>query len=83
MTPNGVRFYSRVGRFFVAWILRERRSMANNKDKKTSEEVIISTDDTGAQLYLSEKAASRAAWILTGALALLSMPVIILAFMMI
>ena len=48
-----------------------------------SDEVIICTDDTGMQLYLSEKAANRLAWILTGVFILLSLPVFILAFVMI
>ena len=57
--------------------------MAKDKDKKSSDEVIMVTDDAGMQLYLSEKAANRLSWILTGIMLLLSMPVIILAFMMV
>ena len=55
--------------------------MTNDKDKKDSADVIMCTDDAGMQLYLSEKAANRLSWILTGVLILISMPVFILAFM--
>ena len=55
--------------------------MAQDKDNKSNDEVIICTDDTGMQLYLSEKAANRLSWILTGICIVLSLPVIILAFM--
>ncbi|MBP3898653.1 MAG: hypothetical protein J6D57_12580 [Mogibacterium sp.] len=58
--------------------------MTKDNDKKTKEpndEVIIVTDDAGMQLYLSEKAANRLSWILTGIMAALCLPVIILAFM--
>ena len=41
------------------------------------------SDEAGMQLYLSEKAANRLSWILTGVMILISLPVIILAFMMI
>ena len=51
------------------------------KDKE-NDEVIMVTDEAGMQLYLSEKAANRLSWILTGIMILISMPVIILAFMM-
>ena len=57
--------------------------MTNSKDKKNKDEVIMCTDETGVQLYLSEKAANRLSWILTGICAVLSLPVIILAFMVI
>ena len=57
--------------------------MTNSKDRKTKDEVIMCTDETGMQLYLSEKAANRLSWILTGICLVLSMPVIILAFMVI
>ena len=50
---------------------------------KANDDVIICTDDAGMQLYLSEKAANRLSWILTGVMILISLPVIILAFMMI
>ena len=54
------------------------------KDKnKENDDVIICTDEAGVQLYLSERAANRLSWILTGIMVLISMPVIILAFMMI
>lgn len=52
-----------------------------DKHEKTNDEVIMVTDDTGMQLYLSEKAANRLSWILTGLFALISLPVLILAFM--
>ena len=52
-----------------------------DKHEKTNDEVIMVTDDTGMQLYLSEKAANRLSWILTGLFALISLPVFILAFM--
>ena len=55
--------------------------MTKDKDKKPNDEVIICTDETGMQLYLSEKAANRLSWILTGVIILISLPVIILAFM--
>ena len=55
----------------------------NKKTKEPNDEVIIVSDDAGMQLYLSEKAANRLSWILTGICVVLSLPVIILAFMMI
>ena len=55
--------------------------MTKDKDKKPNDEVIICTDETGMPLYLSEKAANRLSWILTGVMILISLPVIILAFM--
>ena len=55
--------------------------MTKDKDNKPNDEVIICTDDAGMQLYLSEKAANRLSWILTGIMVVLSLPVIILAFM--
>ena len=55
--------------------------MTKPKDNKTNDEVIMCTDETGVQLYLSEKAANRLSWILTGIMVVLSLPVIILAFM--
>ena len=55
--------------------------MTKDKEKKPNDEVIICTDETGMQLYLSEKAANRLSWILTGVMILISLPVIILAFM--
>ena len=51
------------------------------KDNKANDDVIMCTDETGMQLYLSEKAANRLSWILTGVMVVLSLPVIILAFM--
>lgn len=53
--------------------------MTKDKDNKTNDEVSIVTDDAGMQLYLSEKTASRLSWILTGFMVLISLPVIILA----
>jgi len=53
----------------------------NKKTKEPNDEVIIVSDDAGMQLYLSEKAANRLSWILTGICVVLSLPVIILAFM--
>ena len=55
--------------------------MPNDKDRKDAADVIMCTDETGMQLYLSEKAANRLSWILTGVLILISMPVFILALM--
>ena len=55
--------------------------MTKTKEDKANDEVIIWTDDAGMQLYLSEKAANRLSWILTGVCIVLSLPVIILAFM--
>ncbi len=57
--------------------------MTKDKDNKANDDVIICTDEVGMQLYLSEKAANRLSWILTGVMILISLPVIILAFMMI
>ena len=54
--------------------------MAKTKDNNPSDDMIICTDETGMQLYLSEKAANRLSWILTGVMILISLPVIILAF---
>ena len=56
--------------------------MTNGKYKnKENDDVISCTDEAGMQLYLSEKAANRLSWILTGVMILISLPVIILAFM--
>ena len=54
--------------------------MIRKHENKTDDEVIICTDETGMKLYLSEKAANRLSWILTGVMILISLPVIILAF---
>ena len=62
---------------------RKGNHMTKEKDNKANDDVIICTDEAGMQLYLSEKAANRLSWILTGVMILISMPVIILAFMMI
>ena len=53
--------------------------MTQNKPNKTNDDVIMVTDETGVQLYLSDKAANTLAWFFTGVIALLSLPVIILA----
>ena len=55
--------------------------MTKDKDNKPNDEVIIVSDEAGMQLYLSEKASNRLSWILTGIMAALCLPVIILAFM--
>ena len=55
--------------------------MKQDKDNQTQNEVIIVSDEAGMQLSLSEKAANRLSWIITGILALISLPVFILAFM--
>ena len=55
--------------------------MTNDKDRNDNPDVIMCTDEAGMQLYLSEKAANRLSWILTGVLILISMPMFILAFM--
>ena len=57
--------------------------MMKDKNNSMTDDVIICTDDAGMKLYLSEKAANRLSWILTGIMILISLPVIILAFMMI
>ena len=57
--------------------------MTKDKDNKPNDEVALITDNAGMQLYLSEKAANRLSWLLTGIMVLISLPVIILAFMMI
>ena len=67
--------------FFFCPKLQERSHMTNDKDNNSNPDVIMCTDDAGMQLYLSEKAANRLSWILTGVLILISMPVFILAFM--
>ncbi len=57
--------------------------MTKTKENKPGDDVIMCADETGMQLYLSERAANRLSWILTGICAVLSLPVIILAFMVI
>ena len=69
--------------FFHARICGKGTYMTKDKDNKPNDDVIICTDEAGMQLYLSEKAANRLSWILTGVMILISLPVIILAFMMI
>lgn len=61
---------------------RKENAMKQDKDKQNQTEVIIVGDDAGMQLYLSEKAANRLSWVLTGIFALISLPVFILAFML-
>ena len=70
-----------MGAFFGVRICGKGKNMTKPKDNKPNDEVIICTDDAGMQLYLSEKAANRLSWILTGLCVVLSLPVIILAFM--
>ena len=70
-----------MGAFLRVWICGKGKRMTKTKDNKPNDEVIICTDDAGMQLYLSEKAANRLSWILTGLCVVLSLPVIILAFM--
>ena len=67
--------------FFHARICGKGTYMTKDKDNKANDDVIICTDEAGMQLYLSEKAANRLSWILTGVMILISLPVIILAFM--
>ena len=69
--------------FFHARICGKGTYMTKDKDNKPNDDVIICTDEAGMQLYLSEKVANRLSWILTGVMILISLPVIILAFMMI
>lgn len=54
----------------------------NKESDNKNNEVIMCTDETGMQLYLSEKAANRLSWILTGVMVVLSLPVFILALVM-
>jgi|GEM_PF-2019027 len=61
---------------------RKENAMKQDKDKQNLAEVIIVSDDAGMQLYLSEKAANRLSWVLTCIFALISLPVFILAFML-
>ena len=79
----GVQFRNELSAFFMPRFCGKGTYMTKNKDNKSNDDVIICTDDAGMQLYLSEKAANRLSWILTGVMILISLPVIILAFMMI
>jgi len=54
--------------------------MTKDKTKAKDNETIMVTDETGVQLYLSDRAANRLSWFLTGILGILTLPVIILAF---
>ena len=60
--------------------MRERSFM---KDAKDNEETIIchGAGDNSIYVALSEEAASRIAWVLTGAIGILTLPFIILAVM--
>ena len=51
------------------------------KETKANEETIICrcTDEPGIYVALSEEAASRIAWVLTGAIGILTLPFIFLA----
>ena len=51
------------------------------KEKRENEETIICRCDDGIYVALSEEAASRVAWVLTGAIGVLTLPFIILAVM--
>ena len=53
------------------------------KDTKPNEETIICrcSDDPGICVALSEEAASRIAWVLTGVIGILTLPFILLAVM--
>ena len=53
----------------------------NMKEKRENEETIICRCDDGIYVALSEEAASRIAWVLTGAIGVLTLPFIILAVM--
>lgn len=53
--------------------------MTKNKTKLNEDDVIMVTDEMGVQLYLSDRAANRLSWFLTGILGILTLPVIILA----
>ena len=55
----------------------ERRNMTD----KTPDEFRTAMDERGLSIFLSEKAASRIAWILTAGVAVLTLPFIILAIM--
>ena len=79
----GVQVRNDLNAFFHARTCGKGTYMTNDKSNKPNDDVIICTDEAGMQLYLSEKAANRLSWILTGIMVLISMPVIILAFMMI
>ncbi len=48
---------------------------------KTPEEIRGSLEERGISIFLSEKAASRIAWILTAGVAVLTLPFLVLAFM--
>ena len=61
---------------------RKEKPMKQDKDHKKQSEVIIVSDEAGMQLYLGEKAANRLSWVLTGIFTLISLPVFILAFML-
>ena len=51
------------------------------KETTPNEETIICRCDDGIYVALSEEAASRIAWVLTGAIGVLTLPFIILAVM--
>ena len=79
----GVQVRNDLNAFFHVRNCGKGTYMTNDKSNKPNDDVIICTDEAGMQLYLSEKAANRLSWILTGIMILISLPVIILAFMMI
>lgn len=57
----------------------KEHEMTKNKTKLNEDDVIMVTDEMGVQLYLSDRAANRLSWFLTGILGILTLPVIILA----
>ena len=68
----------------ITWVFLfagKDNDMTEKKTNKSNDDVIMVTDEAGMQLYLSEKAANRLSWVITGILALISLPVFILAFM--
>ncbi len=79
----GVQVRNDLNAFFHARNCGKGTYMTKDKSNKPNDDVIICTDEAGMQLYLSERATNRLSWILTGVMILISLPVIILAFMMI
>lgn len=59
---------------------RKGRNMTQKSKTKPNDDSFVITDETGVRLYLSDDAANRLAWFFTGILGILSLPVIILAF---
>lgn len=65
--------------FFYALTAGKDRAMRKDKKDQALDEVIIVRDETGVQLYLSEQAANRLSWVITGIFALITLPAFILA----